>query len=146
MFAFSVFWAYIAFSQFFLIWYGNLPEETLFYLHRWEGSWKPVSFFLAFGHFVVPFMILVTQAAKRNPKVVGALAAWILVMHYLDLYWLVMPVLHHEGFAFGWMDLTCFLFVGAAFLAVFARIFAARAMIPVGDPRLSESMALENDY
>jgi hypothetical protein len=146
MFAFSVFWAYIAFSQYFLIWYGNLPEEILFFLHRQEGSWQAVSYFLAFGHFVVPFMILITRAAKNSPRVVGALAVWILAMHYLDLYWLVMPLLHHDGFAIGWLDLACFLFVGSAFLAVFVKIYASRALVPVGDPRLAESLGLENDY
>jgi hypothetical protein len=144
LFAFSVFWAYIGFSQFFLIWYGNIPEETIWYLHRMEGSWLPVTFFLATGHFVVPFVLLMSRFAKRRPAWVAGLAAWILVMHYLDLHWLVMPNLHPEGIVPHWIDLACLAGIGGAFLFVFTRTLAGRALVPAGDPRLPESLALEH--
>jgi len=146
MFAFSVFWGYIAFSQFFLIWYGNIPEETLWYLARFEGSWLGVSFLLAAGHFIVPFVVLMSRASKNRPEVIGFMALWILLMHYLDLYWLVMPVLHQAGISFHWMDAACLVGVGAIFLLVFVRLLGSKPMVPVGDPRLSESLGLDNDY
>lgn len=146
MFGFSVFWAYIAFSQFFLIWYGNIPEETIFYLHRMEGSWRQVTLLLAVGHFVVPFVLLMSRWTKSRPWILATLAVWILLMHYLDLYWLVMPTLHREGIHFHWMDLVCFAGVGAVFLALFVRELAQRHLIPIGDPRLPESLGLRTDY
>lgn len=146
LFAFTVFWAYIAFSQFFLIWYGNIPEETIWYLHRIEGNWKAVSLFLAFGHFVVPFALLMSRFTKRRPAFVAVMAVWILVMHYLDLHWLILPNLRHEGFAPHWLDLASLLAVGGVFLFFYARRLAAGALIPTGDPRLPESLALEHLY
>jgi hypothetical protein len=146
MFAFTVFWAYIAFSQFFLIWYGNIPEETLFYLHRLEGSWKTATLLLAVGHFAIPFVVLMARWSKKQKGVLAAMAVWVLLMHYLDMYWLVMPVLHHEGVRVHWMDVVCFLAVGGIFLALFVRKLASRSLVPVGDPRLPESLNLHNDY
>ena len=146
MFAFSVFWAYIAFSQFFLIWYGNMPEETEWYAHRIEGSWKAASYFLAAGHFAVPFVLLMPRWTKRRPRFVAALAVWILAMHYLDMYWIVMPRLHHHEFAPSWVDLGTLMAVSGVFLFFFVRRLAAKALVPVGDPRLPESLALEHLY
>ena len=146
MFAFSVFWAYISFSQFFLIWYGNMPEETIFYVHRIEGSWMTLSLVLAAGHFAVPFVLLMSRWTKRRPWFVTLMAVWILFVHYLDIYWMVMPNLHHEGVQFHWLDLACLLGVGGVFLTVFTRKLIGHALVPVGDPRLSESLALEHLY
>ncbi|NNF07841.1 MAG: hypothetical protein HKN21_13845 [Candidatus Eisenbacteria bacterium] len=146
MFAFSVFWAYIAFSQFFLIWYGNIPEETLYYIHRFEGSWKYLTFGLAIGHFIVPFMILMSQWSKRRPALIGFMAVWVLVMHYLDLYWMVMPTHHKEGIHFSWIDLVCLVAVCTILVALFVRKLSQNPLVPVGDPRLPESLRLHNDY
>jgi hypothetical protein len=146
MFAFSVFWTYIAFCQFFLIWYGNIPEETVFYAHRLQGSWKAVSLFLAFGHFVVPFVLLMPRFTKRRPKFVAGMAVWILFIHYLDLHWIVMPNHHREGFAPCWVDLAALAAVLGVFLTLFTRKLAGHALVPAGDPRLPESLALEHLY
>lgn len=146
MFAFSVFWAYIAFSQFFLIWYGNMPEETEWYFLRITGSWRPFSYFLAAGHFAVPFVLLMPRWTKRRPRIVAALAVWILLMHYLDMHWIVMPRLHVDGFSPSWLDLVTVAGIGGVFVSLFIRRLAAHALIPVGDPRLSESLALEHLY
>jgi len=146
MFAFTVFWAYIAFSQFFLIWYGNMPEETLFYAHRMEGSWKYVTLIIACCHFPVPFVVLMSRWTKMRPPVMAAMAVWILVLHYIDLYWLAMPVLHHEGVHVSWMDLLCLAVVVVLFLTAFLRQLRTRSLVPLGDPRLRESLALTNDY
>jgi len=146
MFAFSVFWAYIAFSQYFLIWYGNIPEETVWYVHRMEGSWKILSYFLAAGHFAVPFVFLMSRWTKRRPWFVTLLAMWLILVHYIDLYWLIMPNLHHEGVQWHWLDLACLLATFGIFMAVFLHRLARNTIIPVGDPRLKESMALEHLY
>ena len=144
MFAFTIFWGYMAFSQYFLIWYGNIPEETVWFLHRWEGSWKTVSLLLVFGHFVLPFFFLFPQGTKRNPKALITVSAWILLMHAVDLYWLVLPSLHHHGVHFSWMDLTTIIGVGGLFLWCFWRRTAARPLLPVGDPNLEASRQFTN--
>ena len=104
LFALTVFWAYIAFSQYMLIWYANLPEETIWFKHRLEGNWIWVSGTLLVGRFMLPFMALLSRAAKRNLKVLGFMSVWMLAMHYLDLYWMVMPTLHRHGFHLHWLD------------------------------------------
>ena len=101
LFAFTVFWAYIGFSQYFLIWYGNIPEETIFFRHRMHGSWGPVSFFLAVGHFIIPFFFFMPRTVKRNATLLSIGAAWMLLMHLVDMVWLVMPTLHPEGLHIG---------------------------------------------
>src|SRR5688572_21534357 len=106
LFAFTVFWTYIAFSQFFLIWYGNLPEETIWYQARMEGSWLTVSLFLIVGHFVAPFLYLMGRDVKRNGLTLALGGAWVLVMHFIDLYWQVMPTLHPEGFRPSLLDVA----------------------------------------
>lgn len=146
MFAFTVFWAYIAFSQFFLIWYGNMPEETEWYVHRITGSWKAFSYFLSAGHFAVPFVLLMPRWTKRKPRFVAALAVWVLFMHFLDMHWIVMPRLHAEGFSPSWLDLVTVAGIGGLFLSVYVRRLAAQALVPAGDPRLPESLALEHLY
>ena len=97
LFGFVIFWAYIAFCQYFLIWYADFPEETRWYATRRAGVWNSLSWSLVFGHFVVPFVILLFRATKRSPFWLGFTAAWILVFHYIDLYWLIMPALRPRG-------------------------------------------------
>src|SRR5579872_935070 len=97
LFGFTAFWAYIAFSQFFLMWYANLPEETIWYKARIEGSWFIVSLLLMAGHFAAPFFYLMGHAVKRKGSTLALGGVWLLTMHYVDLYWQVMPTLHPEG-------------------------------------------------
>jgi uncharacterized sodium:solute symporter family permease YidK len=111
-----------------------------------EGSWKLVTLFIACCHFPVPFVVLMSRWTKLRPWVMAAMAVWILVLHYIDLYWLVMPVLHHEGLQIHWMDLACVFALVLLFLAVFMRQLRTQPLIPLGDPRLGESLALSNDY
>jgi hypothetical protein len=144
LFGFVIFWAYIAFSQYFLIWCANLPEETRWYITRRSGTWNTLSWALCFGHFVVPFILLLFRPIRRDPFWLGFLAAWVLVFHYLDVYWLVMPALDLEGVQFDWLDLSL---VAAAVLASCASVAHAcgsRPLIPIGDPGLSESIAFQN--
>jgi hypothetical protein len=144
LFGFVIFWAYIAFSQYFLIWYANLPEETEWYVIRRSGSWNTLSWALVLGHFVVPFVVLLFRATKRSPYWLGFIAIWVLVFHYLDLFWLVMPALHPEGIEPHWLDASLLLTLVFICALVVAFACGKRPLVPVGDPRLSESIAFRN--
>jgi hypothetical protein len=140
LFAFNTFWAYTAFSQYMLIWYGNLTEETMFYRHRFQGSWEPLSHLLIFGHFFIPFGILIARWAKRHLMVLGGMAAWLLLMHYLDVYWLVMGTLYKDGPQPHWLDAAGLLaMVGSFGLAFWIRL-AKQSLVPVGDLRFERSL------
>ncbi len=144
MFAFIVFWAYIAFSQFMLIWYANIPEETAWYRERVIGAWAPVAWGLVICHFVLPFLGLLSRHVKRNRKALAFWAVWILIVHYVDLYWLVMPHLNPHHPVPHVLDLTCLAGVAGVFLAGAAHRARARSLVPIRDPRLAESLAFEN--
>jgi len=144
MFAFVVFWAYIAFCQFMLIWYAHIPEETEFYGHRWTGSWVNWSWLIIFGHFALPFLALLSRIPKRSALVVSVVAVWILGMHWAELYWLVMPNLYHHGFRLHWLDLTTMLGVGGLFVATVLWRLTSAPVIPVKDPYLKKSIAFVN--
>lgn len=143
-FAFTIFWAYIAFSQFFLIWYANIPEETIFYLDRWEGSWQYVSLLLIFGHLMLPFLWLIPRATKRSLPAMAFIGVWLLLMHWVDMYWTVFPNLHEHGFELSWMDLTTMVGLGGFFLWALWTRLASNALIPVKDPKLDKSLHFAN--
>lgn len=140
LFAFIILWAYMAFSQYFLIWYANLPEETVFYRHRWVGSWRWVSLAIVFGHFVLPFFFLMSQPAKRNRIVLLSVSLGILFFHYVDLYWNILPVVDESGLKFRWSDLGAMLFLGGVFCLRQSRWVAKTPLIPIGDPNLLASV------
>jgi hypothetical protein len=142
--AFTTFWAYIGFSQYFLIWYANIPEETVFYQARLAGSWRAVTIALAVGHFGVPFFFLMSRNVKRRRPLLLAGAVWMLLMHLLDVHWLVMPTLHEEGFRPHLLDLTALAAVGGLFLALFGQLARRHALLPTRDPHLLDSMRFEN--
>lgn len=149
VFAFTVFWAYIAFSQYMLIWYANMPEETQWFLTRQTGGWVTVSLLLLLGHFVLPFLALISRIPKRRRYVLVIPAVWMLVMHWVDIYWLVMPGVQvadlPEGTVpFGLMDVACFIGLGGLFIAGAAHRARGRALVPERDPRLLESLTFEN--
>jgi hypothetical protein len=144
LFAFTVFWAYIAFSQFFLVWYANLPEETTWFRARMEGSWMTVTVFLMAGHFVAPFFYLMGHAVKRRDSTLAVGGAWLLVMHFADLYWQVMPTLHPDGVRPSALDLAALVAVGGCFVSAASWLMRRQALVPLRDPRLAESLAFEN--
>ena len=144
LFGFTVIWAYIAFSQYFLIWYANIPEETIYYMKRQVGSWQSAGMLLAFGHFLDPFFFLMPRAVKRNATLLVLIAIWQLLMHFLDLHWCVMPNLHPEGMKLGLTDVAAFAAVGGIFLAALGWVSSRRALVPLRDPRLPESLSFEN--
>jgi hypothetical protein len=144
MFAFVIFWAYIGFSQYFLIWYGNIPEETFWFLSRWEGGWKPVSLVLLFGHFALPFVFLIFRNVKRKIVLLGSAAIWILVMHWVDMYWLVYPSYQDQFEGIGWIELAPMVGLGGIFCWLFWRRVASQPLIPVNDPWLKESIGSQS--
>jgi hypothetical protein len=165
LFAFGiVFWAYIAFSQYMLIWYANIPEEIPFYLTRQVDGWFWVSMLLLFGHFAGPFVAIISRHPKRRPATLALAATWMLVMAIADMYWLVRPDVPEElihnaatykqfateatGAAVGWnpniLDLTCLLALGSLLIAGTFRRLGAVSLLPEHDPRLHESLAFEN--
>ncbi len=149
MFAFIIFWSYMAGSQYFLIWYANLPEENYWFLYRWGNTWESVSMLLIFGHFVFPFLTLITRAAKRNIKLLLFMSVWIFCMRFVDFYWIIMPTgMNEDGsrvaLDFGMYDIAPIIGIGGIFFWFFWKQFTANAIVPVKDPSLNESMKFQN--
>lgn len=150
MFAFVVFWAYIAFSQFMLIWYANIPEETFWYIARTvnadtgENVWLGLAWFIVVANFVVPFLGLMSRHVKRSRKGLAFWAIWLLVMHYVDLYWLIMPAYTTKEIPWSFMDLANWIGVFGLFIAASAIHARKLNLRPTKDPRLAESLAFEN--
>jgi hypothetical protein len=159
MFAFTTFWAYIAFSQYFLIWYANITEETSYFLIRNTGNWNIGMLCLVFLHFVVPFIVLLQAWLKKNPKYLSIVAIYTLCMHALDHYLITIP---ERGVSLGrinrevfgdiapaipgafWGDILAFVTIGAAFLFVLLRALGQHSLYPNRDPRILESANLSN--
>ncbi len=144
IFGFMMFWAYIAFSQYLLIWYANIPEETSWFLVRQSGSWRIVSLLLIVGHFLLPFFGLMSRGSRRDLRSLLFWAAFLLVMHAVDLFWLIMPSVSPHGLPMGLMELLCLLGVGAACAAATLRQTAGIRLIPTGERHLSESLRFHN--
>lgn len=149
-FAFVFFWGYIAFSQFMLIWYANLPETTYWYAYRgvstYPGAtngWTWVTLALLFCNLLIPFAGLLSRHVKRNRKALAFWAVWLLVMHWVDLWWLVMPQLS-DKVTFGLVEIGCTVGLVGLFLAGAVRVAAKHSLVPVGDPRLGASLGHEN--
>jgi hypothetical protein len=148
-FGFTIFWAYIAFSQFVLIWYANIPEETEFYIMRLHGGWEFISYALPVLHFFVPFFFLLSRHVKRKTTGLAWSSVYLLAMYLLDFYWLILPNFKLEGaheshFHPVWMDFMAFAGMGGAFFAMFAFLLKRNKVVAINDPRLAESMAHEN--
>jgi hypothetical protein len=139
LFAFTVFWAYIGFSQYLLMWYANMPEEVFWYKERLEGLWSPLVLVLAVFHFFVPFLVLIPRLAKTDSKRLFWVAILMLAAHWLDLYWMIFPVLG-RGPVFGWPELSFALFFISASLLWVRRLLNRGATMPVGDPFLREGL------
>lgn len=144
MFAFTIFWTYIGFSQYFLQWYANIPEETIWYLDRWVGSWKAVSMIILFGHFVLPFTVLIFRGVKRSPKLLFILGFYFLAMHWVDHYWMAFPTLYADGAHFSWIDIATVAGIGGVFVWAFWSKLVKNPIIPVADPKLGESLNFKN--
>ncbi|NOZ94929.1 MAG: quinol:cytochrome C oxidoreductase [Acidobacteria bacterium] len=144
LFAFVVFWAYIAFSQYMLIWYANLPEETEWFLRRQSGQWVWFSLFLAIGHFVIPFILLLPRSSKRKIHRLLLVSAWMVLLHWVDIYWIVMPELSPGRVPLDPLDLFVMLTMAGAYGTAWVLLLRRRSLVPARDPRLAESLAFEN--
>ena len=141
MLAFIMVWAYFSYSQFLIIWSGNLPEEIPWYLRRYSGVWKLIGLFLVVFHFAVPFLVLLSRNLKRRAKTVGMVALWILAVRVVDLFWLVRPEFPATGFPLHWLDLTLPVGLGGVWLGMFARQLKTRPLLPVGEPEVQQWLA-----
>jgi hypothetical protein len=147
MWGFMIFWTYTSFSQYFLIWYGNIPEETEWFLIRMSNGWENVGLLVIFGHFIFPLWFLMSRHVKRNRKLLGAAAVWMLFIHYVDIYYIAMPNIPHDvmhGFHPDWLNLTTLLAVGGCYGAAIASRFTKDAVVPYRDPQLNASMNYDN--
>lgn len=150
MFAFTVFWAYIAFSQYFLIWYSNIPEETAWYRARKMNGWEDLTLLLAIGHFILPFLVMIWRASKRT-GIAALLGVWMLLMHIIDIFWIVRPAVHvgpgvtdHIGRNGLFIDIAAIVGVGALFAGLLVRRIVSGPLIPLRDPRLGEALHHKN--
>ena len=140
MFAFTIFWAYIGFSQFMLIWYANLPEETGYFIKRFTDGWFPVSVFLLVGKFLTPFFLLLPRASKRNPRMLAIVGIFMMVAQWVDVMWMVQPEFFREGPHFGLVEIGIFLGFAGIFAIFVSRFLAKNNIVAIGDPRLLESV------
>ncbi len=143
MFAFIVFWAYIAFSQFLLIWYAAIPEETMWFDVRWGNGWLWWGALLLFGHLFIPFLGTMSRAVRRNKKIIGAWAIWMLVMHWVDLVYMIQPQTTGVLPA-PWLEVLTTLGMLAIFAAFWIRAASGKYLLPVQDPRLPIALSYHN--
>lgn len=156
MHSFVIFWAYIAFSQYFLIWYANITEETKFYLLRNTDFFNSYTvMLLVIGHFFIPFAALLVRQVKKTPKLMVAISVWMLLMQIADIYWIIIPERgvsltagsDHMQFVIPgaiWFDLLAFLAVGGIFGYLLLRSLGQSSLYPSQDPRLEESLNVVN--
>ncbi|MBI3400852.1 MAG: hypothetical protein HY048_05475 [Acidobacteria bacterium] len=140
MLAFIMLWAYFSFSQYLIIWSGNLPTEIAWYLHRLQTGWRAVGVTLILFHFVVPFLLLLSRAMKREPRTIVVVAGGILVARLVDLFWLIAPEFHHAGISVSWLDVVLPVSLGAIWLGCFIGQLRGRAILPLHDPGFDEAL------
>lgn len=136
-------WAYFAFSQYLIIWSGNLPEETTWYIRRTRGGWGWIAIAVIVLHFALPFLLLLSRDLKRNARKLAMLAAFLLFMRLVDLFWLIEPEFNRSHFHLSWMDVVAPLGIGGIWMAVFSRQLQQRPLVPLNDPQLESVLAPE---
>jgi hypothetical protein len=136
MFAFMVLWAYLSFSQFIIIWSGNLPEEIPWYLRRLRSGWGWVALTIVVFHFAVPFVLLLLRGVKRRTDRLLRVALTMIVIRLVDVYWITEPAFYGQHLRIHWIDFAMPLAIGGLWLAVFFGQLKARPLVPTGDPRL----------
>jgi len=134
---FIMLWAYLAYSQFLLIWAGNLPEEIPWYLHRWKGGWLWVGAMLILFHFALPFVLLLSRQTKVNINRLAALATMVIFMRFVDIFWLTAPDFYQGRFQVHWLDIAAPIGLGGVWLAYFSWQLNARPLLPINDPFLA---------
>ena len=141
LFAITMMWAYVNFSQYLIIWSGNIPEEIAWYLARFRGGWGFVGFAIVVLHFVVPFLLLLSRRANRNPRLLLRAAALLVFMRFVDTAWLILPAFSRGAFRIHWLDLALPLGLGALWVVAFTRNLAAQPLLPSHDPGFEEALA-----
>jgi hypothetical protein len=141
MFAFTIFWTYLSLSQLIIIWPANLPQELQWYLVRVRGGWTVIAAGIALVMFVVPFLALLSQARKQNPKRLIRVAIWILCARAVDLFWIVEPTFRTHGFAIYWTDFAAFFGLGGIWVFVYLRYLGERPLLPLRDARVMAPLA-----
>lgn len=142
LFTFINFWGYIAFSQYMLIWYANMPEETFWLINRWQGGWIWGSLLLIFVHFVVPYFMLLSQPSKMNIKKLKFVSIWLLIAHFIDLYWLIMPQMKTDktGILYFFIDIAFPIAAVGFIVLIFYFNSKKHNILPVGDPKLKRGL------
>jgi Na+/phosphate symporter len=133
-------WTYFAFSQYLIIWSGNLPEETVWYVARKHGGWGVIALAIVILQFAFPFMTLLSRAAKESPQKLAVLAVVILAMRIVDVIWLVEPSFNREHFHLSWTDLVAPIAIGGPWIATFAWQLQKRWLVPINDPQLEQAL------
>ena len=136
LFAFAVLWAYVSFSQFLIIWSGNIPEETPWYYYRLNNGWEFLGILLMIGHFFVPFLGFMSRHPKRHLKVAMTMACWMILMQAAFVFWVVMPSIYTEGIHISPLDITALLGVGGLWMMLVVRTMKSRPLLPPNDPRM----------
>jgi hypothetical protein len=140
MLAFVMLWAYFSFSQYLIIYSGNLPEEITWYTRRLHTGWRVIGIGLIVFHFAVPFLILLSRAVKRNPQLLVKVAIGVIVARLIDLFWLIGPELHRDGFVLTWLDVLLPLSLGCVWLGCFIWQLRGRPLLPLHDPQFHETL------
>ena len=140
MLAFTMLWAYFSFSQYLIIWAGNLPHEIEWYLHRSFTSWRLVAFALIVFHFALPFVLLLSRQLKRQADTIVRVAVLLLFVRLIDLFWLIAPDLHRDGLSVSWMDVVLPIALGGIWVGAFIWQLRGRAILPVHDPQFDETL------
>jgi hypothetical protein len=136
--AFIAFWAYVSFSQYLIIYQSNLPEAVTWYITRSQGGWQWVALILIFFHFALPFVVLLARRIKRNERILTAVAIYMMVMHAVDLFWLVMPSFHRVGLYVHWLDFVIPIGIGGFWVAFFIWQLQRKPLLPLNDPYFQE--------
>lgn len=143
MMAFIMLWAYISLSQFIIIWSGNLPEEITWYVQRLQGGWQWLALFVVIFHFAVPFVLLLSRRTKQRKQLLSKVALAVIFMRLVDLFWIMAPNFHPDGFGIHWMDVLMPVGIGGVWLAYFVHSLKGRAILPLHDPRFQEAFQHE---
>lgn len=138
LFAFTVVWSYVNFSEYLIIWSGNIPEETFWFGHRLRGGWEFLATALIFGHFFVPFFLLLSRFTKRNLSVLTSIAIYMVAIELVWYFWKITPAFYPDGFHLSWTDVTALLGIGGLWFGAYSFFLARRPLLPANDPRMDK--------
>jgi len=140
LFAFTMVWAYLSFSQFLIIWSANLPEEIPWYLHRMKGGWEAIGISLMLFHFAVPFVVLVNRKSKRNAAILSAMALWMIAVRVLDVFYIIGPEAYPDGLRADWQDVAAVVGMGGLWVWLFVGNLMGRPLLPLKEPELASAL------